>query len=82
MTVRLVAPRPVSDGETRAYDAHGPTGLRFTLGEPFSALLRHDERVIQKSTPIQLLDPAVTGRRDTLVLTFRAWAFKGPAAIQ
>lgn len=78
VAVLLVARVAIKGGETRVFDAQGPTGLRFTLDEPFSALLLDDERVIHESTPIQPLDPAVPGHRDTLVLTFRARCFQGP----
>ena len=54
----------------------GPQGLRFTLTEPWSALLLDDERVIHESTPIQPLGEH--GWRDTLVLTFRQGGFQGP----
>jgi hypothetical protein len=51
--------------------------VRFTLREPWSALLLDDERVIHETTPIQPLDPALPAARDTLVLTFRQGAFQG-----
>ena len=65
-------------GETRVFDAHSPQGMRFTLAEPWSALLLDDERVIHESTPIQPQDPAQPAHRDTLVLTFRQGGFQGP----
>jgi hypothetical protein len=58
------------------FEAAGPSGIRFTLTEPWSALLLDDERVIHESTPIQPLGG--TGHRDTLVITFRAKGFQGP----
>ena len=69
----------VKGGETRVFDARGPQGVRFELREPWSVLLLDDERVIHETTPIQPLDPAKPGWRDTLVLTFRQGAFQGPA---
>ncbi|WP_224360890.1 2OG-Fe dioxygenase family protein [Hyalangium versicolor] len=66
----------IKGGETRVFEANGPHGIRFTLSEPWSALLLDDERVIHESTPIQPL--ADRGHRDTLVLTFRANGFQGP----
>ena len=78
VAVILVARHNVKGGETRVFDARGPQGLRFTLTEPWSALLLDDERVIHESTPIQPLDPAGGGHRDTLVLTFRRGGFQGP----
>ena len=79
VVVLLVARRGIKGGETRVFDARGPQGLRFTLTEPWSALLLDDERVIHESTPIQPVDAAAGGHRDTLVLTFRAGSFQGPA---
>jgi len=78
VVVILVARLGIKGGETRVFDARGPQGLRFTLTEPWSALLLDDERVIHESTPIQPLDSAAGGHRDTLVLTFRQGGFQGP----
>jgi len=79
VVVVLVSRLGIKGGETRVFDARGPQGLRFTLAEPWSALLLDDERVIHESTPIQPLDAAAGGHRDTLVLTFRRGGFQGPA---
>jgi len=76
VAVILVARRNVRGGETRVFDARGPQGLRFTLAEPWSALLLDDVRVIHETTPIQPLDPAQPAQRDTLVLTYRAGGFQ------
>ena len=76
VAVILVSRRNVKGGETRVFDARGPQGLRFTLAEPWSALLLDDERVIHETTPIQPLDAALPAQRDTLVLTFRAGGFQ------
>jgi len=78
VAVILVSRIGIKGGETRVFDADGPRGLRFTLDEPFSALLLDDARVIHESTPIQPLDPTREGHRDTLVLTYRAGGFQGP----
>jgi hypothetical protein len=67
----------VKGGETRVFDAGGPQGMRFTLAEPWSALLLDDERVIHETTPIQPVGDAPAWR-DTLVLTYRARGFQGP----
>jgi len=75
--VLLVGRQGIKGGETRVFEAQGPHGIRFTLSEPWSALLLDDERVIHESTPIQPLGDL--GYRDTLVLTFRARGFQGPA---
>ena len=79
VVVVLVARTGIKGGETRVFDARGPQGLRFTLAEPWSALLLDDERVIHESTPIQPeADDGGPAHRDTLVLTFRRGGFQGP----
>ena len=78
VAVLLVSRVGIKGGETRVFDAQGPQGMRFTLTEPWSVLLLDDERVIHESTPIQPLDGATGGHRDTLVLTFRRGGFQGP----
>lgn len=77
VAVILVSRVGIKGGETRVFEAAGPHGLRFTLDQPFSALLLDDARVIHESTPIQPLDPPREGHRDTLVLTYRAGGFQG-----
>ncbi len=78
VAVALVGREGIKGGETRVFDADGPTGLRFTMSEPWTCLVLDDARVIHESTPIQPLDGL--GHRDTLVLTLRAGDFQGPAA--
>ena len=78
VVVVLVAREGIKGAETRVFDARGPQGLRFTLVQPWSALLLDDERVIHESTPIQPSAPGGHGHRDTLVLTFRRGGFQGP----
>ena len=78
VVVVLVDRHNVKGGETRVFDAEGPQGVRFTLREPFSALLLDDARVIHETTPIQPLDNASPAWRDTLVLTYRRGGFQGP----
>jgi hypothetical protein len=68
----------VSGGETRVFEADGPNGVRFTLDEPWSALLLDDARVVHETTPIQPIDPSRPAHRDTLVLTYRAGGFQAP----
>jgi len=80
VAVVLVARHNVKGAETRVFDARGPQGMRFTLTEPWSALLLDDERVVHESTPIQPVDPAQPAYRDTLVLTLRQTGFQGPQA--
>ncbi|HEX6706621.1 MAG TPA: 2OG-Fe dioxygenase family protein [Albitalea sp.] len=80
VVVALIDRTGVKGGETRVFDADGPSGIRFTMSEPWTALVLDDERVIHETTPIQPLDPSAPGgHRDTLVLTFRSKGFQGPA---
>ena len=72
----LVKRRNIRGGETRVFDANGPSGVRFTMTEPWSALLMDDARVIHETTPIQ--PDGDNGVRDTLVLTYRAGGFQAP----
>ena len=76
VAVILVNRRGVKGGETRVFDAHGTSGVRFTLTEPWSVLLLDDARVIHETTPIQPDGPG--GVRDTLVITYRSGAFQDP----
>ncbi len=78
VAVLLVGRHGVIGGETRVFEANGPSGVRFTLDHPWSALLLDDARVIHESTPIQPAEPG--GWRDTLVLTYRAGGFQDPPA--
>jgi hypothetical protein len=77
VAVILVGREGVKGGETRVFAADGPDGQRFTMLEPWTTLVLDDARVIHESTPIQPLEGY--GHRDTLVLTYRAGAFQGPA---
>jgi len=76
VAVLLVQRSDVSGGETRVFDAHGPAGVRFTMVEPWTALLLDDAQVVHETTPIQ--KAGARGLRDTLVLTFRADSFQAP----
>jgi hypothetical protein len=76
VAVVLVNRHHVKGGETRVFEANGPSGVRFTLTEPWSVLLLDDARVIHESTPIQ--PDGHDGARDTLVLTYRADGFQDP----
>ena len=80
VVVMMVARRGVKGGETRVFDAHGPSGVRFLMQEPLTALLLDDERVIHETTPIFPADGQQDhqGLRDTLVLTYRATGFQAP----
>ncbi len=79
VVVMLVERQNIRGGESRVFDAHGPQGMRFTVTEPWSALLIDDSRVIHETTPIQP-DGDGAGWRDTLVLTYRADGFLSPGA--
>ncbi len=77
VVVLMVARQGVKGGETRVFDANGPHGVRFVMQEPLTALLLDDARVIHETTPILPADdPAGSGYRDTLVLTYRAGGFQ------
>jgi len=67
----------IKGGETRVFEADGPSGLRFTLSQPWSLILLDDHRVVHESTPIQPIDPGRHGWRDTLVITARRGGFQG-----
>jgi hypothetical protein len=74
VAVILVERRNVRGGETHVFDANGPAGTRFSMQQPWTALLMDDARVIHETTPIQPTgEPAF---RDTLVLTYRAGGFQ------
>ena len=75
VAVFLVGRQDIKGGETRVFEANGPSGQRFTLTEPWSLLLLDDARMVHESTPIQ--PTAAHGHRDTLVVTCRAGGFQG-----
>jgi len=75
VAVILIDRTGIKGGETRVFEADGPTGKRFTMLEPWTLLLLDDAAVIHESTPIQPLGEH--GHRDTLVLTWRAGSFQG-----
>lgn len=79
VAVILIARTAVRGGETRVFQAAGMHGIRFTMTDPWSALLLDDAQVIHETTPIQ---PAgANGWRDTLVLTYRRDGFQAPGAV-
>jgi hypothetical protein len=80
VVVILVRREGVSGGETRVFEAGSPSGVRFTLTEPWTTLVLDDERMVHETTPIQPAD-AAAGHRDTLVLTYRAGGFQGPGRV-
>lgn len=77
VAVFLVGRSGIKGGETRVFEATGPHGLRFTLTQPWSLMLLDDARMIHETTPIQPLDAATVGVRDTLVVTCRRQCFQG-----
>ncbi len=79
VVVALVGRSGVKGGETRVFEAASPSGQRFTLAEPWTALVLDDARMIHETTPIQPQDAGGHGVRDTLVLTYRSGGFQGPA---
>jgi hypothetical protein len=78
VVVILVDRRNVRGGETRVFQARGSAGVRFTMTEPWTALLLDDAEVIHETTPIQP-EGEGPGIRDTLVITYRAEGFQEPA---
>ena len=78
VAVILVNRANVRGGETRVFEAQGASGVRFTMTEPWTALLLDDAKVIHETTPIQ--NDGEGGVRDTLVLTFREQGFQAPPA--
>ena len=77
IAIVLVARERVIGGETRVFPLGSDQGVRFTLEEPWSALLLDDTRVVHETTPIQQAVASV-GWRDTLVITYRAGGFQAP----
>jgi len=72
VAVVLIARVNVAEGVTRISADNGET--RFTLSEPFDAVVLDDHRVYHGVTPIHRIDPASPGHRDVLVLTFAAYS--------
>ena len=76
VAVVLVDRVSVRGGETRVFEADGPEGVRFSLVEPWSALLLDDTRVVHETTPIVPTGPSP--HRDTLVITYREAGLQAP----
>lgn len=76
VAIVLVSRSHIRGGETRVFESAGPSGARFTMTEPWSALLLDDQRVVHETTPIQ--PDGANGHRDTLVVTYRASGFQDP----
>ena len=69
--VMLINRRNVSEGETRLARPDGQMLGSFTLCEPMETVVLDDHRVLHGGTPIHTEDPALSGARDVLVLTYR-----------
>jgi len=69
--VLLVDRQNIVSGTTTVYDLGGQALGSFTLSRPFDAALVDDHRVAHGVTAVAPLDPARTGYRDVLVVTFR-----------
>lgn len=79
VVVMMLQRNHVKGGETRVFEADGPSGVRFVMDIPFSAILLDDAKVIHETTPIQPESENFSDcYRDTLVLTFRADSFQSP----
>ncbi|WP_018913533.1 2OG-Fe dioxygenase family protein [Thiomonas sp. FB-6] len=78
VAVLLAQRRGIRGGESRVFELQGARGVRFTLDQPWSALLMDDTRVIHETTPILPELEGAGGCRDTLVLTWRAGGFLDP----
>jgi hypothetical protein len=78
VAVLMVGRHNIKGGESRVFEAAGPAGQRFTMTQPWTTLLLDDQRLIHETTPIQPLDVAQRGWRDTLVITLRSGGFQGP----
>lgn len=80
VAVFLVERRGVKGGESRVFEAAGPSGQRFTLTLPWTVVLLDDARVIHETTPIQPLQAGEPAWRDTLVVTLRRGGFQDALA--
>jgi hypothetical protein len=69
--VLLVNRTNIASGMTSVHDLEGKALGHFTLTTPFDAALVDDMRVMHGVTPVEPLDPAESGFRDVLVVTFR-----------
>ncbi len=69
--VLLIGRRNIKSGVTSIHDAGGRNLGSFTLAEPFDAAWVDDHRVMHGVTPVEPIDPAQSGFRDVLVVTFR-----------
>jgi hypothetical protein len=69
--VLLVNRTNIASGMTSVHDLAGRQLGEFTLTHPLDAALVDDARVLHGVTPVEPLDPTMSGHRDVLVVTFR-----------
>lgn len=82
VVVMMLGRHQVKGGETRVFNVHDTSGVRFVMQDPYTTILLNDERVIHETTPIQPENPGQNHCwRDTLVLTYRAKGFLSPEAL-
>lgn len=67
----LVSRSNVIDGETRVIDIEDREVAKFTLVEPFEAVMVNDTRVAHGVTPILPAKAGEDGHRDMLIVTFK-----------
>jgi hypothetical protein len=70
--VLLVSRQNIVSGTTTVFDPAGAALGSFTLTDPCDAALVDDHRVAHGVTPVAPFDPARSGHRDVLVVTFKA----------
>jgi hypothetical protein len=70
--VLLVSRENIVSGTTTVFDPAGAALGSFTLTDPCDAALVDDHRVAHGVTPVAPFDPAHSGHRDVLVVTFKA----------
>jgi hypothetical protein len=70
--VLLVNRENIVSGTTTVFDPGGAELGSFTLTDPCDAALVDDRRVAHGVTPVAPFDPARSGHRDVLVVTFRS----------
>jgi hypothetical protein len=69
--VLLVGRRNIRSGQTTVHALDGKPLGDFTLTDPMDAAIVDDHRVLHGVTPVEPVDPSLTGFRDVLVVTFR-----------
>jgi hypothetical protein len=70
--VLLVSRENIVSGTTTVFDLAGVPLGSFTLTDPCDAALVDDHRVAHGVTPVAPFDPARSGHRDVLVVTFKS----------